>query len=543
MDHCVCLYSHYIPAGALYGTCGKRCATRYVRPHSKVGIEMISLEQYFEPFRNNTLGRGQTFGFPSGQKEIIYADWTASARGYAPIESYLQSEIIPFFANTHTQTSLTGTLMTNAYEEAKTIIKDHVHANSDDVLLFCGSGMTSAVNKLQRLLGLKIPERYTDYLRNGQSPVIDESLRPVVFVTGMEHHSNHISWLETIATVEMIPQTNDGNVDLEQFESLLLEYQSRKNKIAAVTACSNVTGIQTPYHEIAKLIHAYDGLCFADFASSAPYVRIDMHPAEADGCLDAVYFSMHKFLGGPGTPGVLVFNRKIYHNAIPDQPGGGTVVYTNPWKEREYVSDIELREDGGTPPVLQAIKAAMCIRLKEDMGIGNIILREEQLLTIVFNRLSQIANVTILQGTQRKRLGIISFIIDGAHYNLVVRLLNDRFGIQARGGCSCAGTYGHYLLNVDQTRSHKIRAAIRAGDLSSKPGWVRVSMHPIMTDAEVEYIMDAIEATASMFNDWESDYRYDAGRNEYVLKRNGDEHRRVKEWFRSRPLNWRNVLS
>jgi len=495
---------------------------------------MISLEQYFEPFRNNTLGRGQIFGFPSGQKEIIYADWTASARGYAPIESYLQNEIIPFFANTHTQTTLTGTLMTNAYEEAKTIIKDHVHANSNDVLLFCGSGMTSAVNKLQRLLGLKIQERYTDYLQNGQSPIVDESLRPVVFVTAMEHHSNHISWLETIATVEIIPQTNDGNVDLEQFESLLLEYQSRKNKIAAVTACSNVTGIQTPYHEIAKLIHAYDGLCFADFASSAPYVQIDMHPAEADACLDAVYFSMHKFLGGPGTPGVLVFNRKIYHNAIPDQPGGGTVVYTNPWKEREYVSDIESREDGGTPPVLQAIKSAMCIRLKEDMGIGNIILREEQLLTIAFNRLSQIANVTILQGNQRKRLCIISFIIEGAHYNLVVRLLNDRFGIQARGGCSCAGTYGHYLLNVDQTWSHKIRAAIRTGDLSSKPGWVRVSIHPTMTDAEIEYIMDAIEATASMFNDWKSDYRYDAGRNEYILKKGSvDEHQRVKEWFTS----------
>ncbi len=400
-------------------------------------------------------------------------------------------------------------------------------------MLFCGSGMTSAVNKLQRLLGLKIPDRCAGYMRNGRSPEIDELLRPVVFVTGMEHHSNHISWLETISTVEIIPQTDDGNVDLEQFERLLWKYRSRKNKIAAVTACSNVTGIQTPYHEIAKLIHAYHGLCFADFASAAPYVQIDMHPKQTDACLDAVYFSMHKFLGGPGTPGVLIFNRKIYNNTIPDQPGGGTVVYSNPWKEREYVTDIESREDGGTPPVLQAIKAAMCIRLKEDMGIDNIMLREKELLTIALDRLSRIANVTILQGNQRERLGIISFIIDGANYNLIVRLLNDRFGIQARGGCSCAGTYGHYLLNVGQAWSHKIRAAIRSGDLSSKPGWIRISLHPTMTNKEVEYIMDAIEATTSKFKEWSSDYHYNPGRNEYIMKEEStDDHHRVQEWFR-----------
>ncbi|MBA4053606.1 MAG: selenocysteine lyase, partial [Marivirga sp.] len=283
-----------------------------------------SLEHYFERFRENTIGHGRTFCFPSGEKEIIYSDWTASGRGYRPIESCLQNEVIPFFANTHTQATTTGTLMTKAYEEAKVIIKEHVHANKDDVLIFCGSGMTSAVNKLQRLLGLRIPERWMDYMLDVKSPELDEALRPVVFVTSMEHHSNHVSWLETIATVEIIAQTKEGNVDLEHFEMLLLEYKSRKNKIAAVTACSNVTGIQTPYHEIAKLIHAHDGLCVVDFASSAPYVRMNMHPEEESACLDAIYFSMHKFLGGPGTPGVLIFNQRIYCNAIPDHPGGGT---------------------------------------------------------------------------------------------------------------------------------------------------------------------------------------------------------------------------
>jgi selenocysteine lyase/cysteine desulfurase len=445
---------------------------------------------------------------------------------------------VPFFGNTHTETTTTGTRMTMAYEEAKTIIIEHVNASQNDVLIFCGNGMTSAVNKLQRLLGIRIPERCMEYSRDGKSLEIDEALRPVVFVTSMEHHSNHVSWLETIATVEIIEQTGDGNVDLEHFEMLLLEYKSRKNKIAAVTACSNVTGIQTPYHEIAKLIHAHGGLCFVDFASSAPYVRMDMHPEEADACLDAIYFSMHKFLGGPGTPGVLIFNRRVYNNAIPDHPGGGTILYSNPWKARQYVTDIEAREDGGTPPVLQGIKAAMCIRLKEEMGVKNILHREEELLEIALTRLSEMTNVIILQGNARKRLGIISFIVKGAHYNLIVRLLNDKFGIQTRGGCSCAGTYGHHLLNVDQTWSHKIRNAIHFGDMSSKPGWVRVSIHPTMTDREIEFIMDAIESTAANFHEWMADYYYDTSANEYFIKKETTKEQHcVEDWFNIKTRN------
>jgi selenocysteine lyase/cysteine desulfurase len=266
------------------------------------------------------------------------------------------------------------------------------------------------------------------------------------------------------------------------------------------------------------LIHLYDGLCFVDFASSAPYVNIDMHPEEERAQLDGIYFSMHKFLGGPGTPGVLIFNQKIYNNTIPDHPGGGTILYSNPWRERDYVSDIEAREDGGTPPVLQAIKAAECIRLKEEMGVKNILRREEELLKIAFARFSEMSNVFVLQCNQRKRLGIISFIVPGAHYNLIVQLLNDKFGIQTRGGCSCAGTYGHYLLNVDQSWSHEIRDALHHGDLSSKPGWVRVSLHPTMTDWEIEFIMDAIELTASNYKEWMTGYTYDPSSNEFVPK-------------------------
>ncbi|HEX3386647.1 MAG TPA: aminotransferase class V-fold PLP-dependent enzyme, partial [Mucilaginibacter sp.] len=377
-----------------------------------------ALENYFSKFRENIIGGGQTFQSPFGQKEIVYADWTATGRAYRPIEECMQNEILPFVANTHTETTITGTLMSKAYETAKSIIKEHVNAKEDDTLIFCGSGMTAAVNKLQRILGLRVPERMMEYVKHLQW---DEQSRPVVFVTHMEHYSNHISWLETIATVGIIDSDENGNVDLAHFRQMLEQYKNRKNKIAAVTACSNVTGIETPYHDIAKLIHEYGGLCFVDFACSAPYVHMDMHPKETGAHLDAIYFSPHKFLGGPGTPGVLVFNNKIYKNEVPDQPGGGTVIYSNPWKVHEYVDNIEQREDGGTPAFLQGIKVAMCIRLKEAMGVENIMQREKELLQIIFERFSRMKNVRVLEGGVKKRLGVVSFIVNGAHYDLIVK--------------------------------------------------------------------------------------------------------------------------
>jgi len=476
-------------------------------------------ENFFSRFREHVIGLRQSFGSPFGEMEIIYADWTASGKAYRPIEACLQEKVMPFLANTHTETTITGTLMSRAYEEAKLIIKRHVNAGPDDALIFCGSGMTAAVNKLQRILGMKIPERFVDYverdsLKDGRLS-LDEALRPVVFVTQMEHHSNHISWLETLATVEIIGCDENGNVDLACFRSNLEKFRHRKNKIAAITACSNVTGIQTPYPAIAKMIHEAGGYCFVDFACSAPYIDIDMHPAEEGAHLDALYFSPHKFLGGPGAAGVLIFNEKMVKNSVPDQPGGGTVVYSNPWKVHEYVRTIEQREDGGTPPILQGIKAALCIRLKEEMGVENIRRREEEMLEILFDRFSKIKNVEVLEGKFKKRLGVVSFIVEEAPYNLIVKMLNDRWGIQTRGGCSCAGTYGHMLLRVDKTRSYEILDRMRSGDLSCKPGWIRLSIHPTMTDAEIHWIMDAIESTASNFKEWTKAYAYDPASNEY----------------------------
>ena len=493
------------------------------------------LQEYFKKFRDNIIGIDKEFETPFGLKKMVYADWTASGRAYRPIEQRLQNDIMPLLANTHTETTVTGTAMTRAYEQAKHIIKQHVNAGPDDVLIFAGSGMTGAVNKLQRLLGLRIPERIMDYVKPGRLPSheelanskvkihslfsnyldIDPELKPVIFVSHMEHHSNQTSWLETIADVEIIPNDENGNINLAGLEQLLEKYKERKNKIAAITGCSNVTGIQTPYHKVAQVVHRHGGLCFVDFACSAPYVSIDMHPSLEGGHLDAIFFSPHKFLGGQSTPGVLIFHKSLYNNIIPDQPGGGTVTYTNPWKYHEYISDIEHREDGGTPPFLQGIKAALAIKLKEEMGVENMLKREEELLKIIFERLPSIPGVEILEGQNQHRLGVVSFIIHGAHFNLVVKLLNDRFGIQTRGGCACAGTYGHMLLHVDQLHSYEILDEIHHGDLSCKPGWIRMSVHPVMTDEEIRFILDAIEQVALHYNEWKQDYIYEPDTNEY----------------------------
>jgi selenocysteine lyase/cysteine desulfurase len=478
----------------------------------------MTLEAYFAVFRDQIIGNEQTFEPPYGEKKILYADWTASGRAYAPIEAFLQTRILPFAANTHTSSTATSAVISKAYEQAKLTIKAHVNASKDDVLLFCGSGMTAAVNKLQRILGMRVPERLNDYLKKGTLfAEIDERLRPIVFITDMEHHSNHTSWLETIATVEIIRSDSSGNVDLEHFSQLLKQYQLHHYKIAAITACSNVTGIETPYRQVSKMIHRQGGWCFVDFACSAPYVTINMHPAEKDEYLDAIYFSAHKFLGGPGTPGILVFNKDLYSNKVPDQPGGGTISYSNPWKVHEYVADIELREDGGTPPILQGIKAALCIDLKEAMGVERIRKREKQLLEICFERFKLMKNIIVLERATTDRLAVISFIIEDSHYNLIVKLLNDCFGIQTRGGCSCASTYGHRLLQVSERKSTEILKSIRSGNLLAKPGWIRLSLHPTMTDAEINYIMDAIEAISINFRDWAKNYCYEHDTNEFIF--------------------------
>jgi selenocysteine lyase/cysteine desulfurase len=489
---------------------------------------MSALEQHFEKFRRNTIGNEQMFSTPFGVKKMVYADWIASGRLYRPIEEKVTNVFGPFVANTHTETSETGTLMTKAYHHAHKLIKQHVNAGHNDVIITAGSGMTTVINKMMRIMGLKncgIVHK-TNCLQKNE--------KPVVFITHMEHHSNHTSWFESNVDLVVLQPSNDLLVDLNELRAQLEKYKERSFKIGSFTACSNVTGIETPYHEMARIMHEHGGVCFVDFAASAPYVDIDMHPADDEmKKLDAIFFSPHKFLGGPGSSGVLIFDRSLYKSTIPDNPGGGTVDWTNPWGEYKYIDDIEIREDGGTPGFLQAIRTALAIEVKNQMGTDKIRDREHELVRKAFAEFRKVKGVKILADNVEDRLGVFSFYLEGIHFNLVVKLLNDRYGIQVRGGCACAGTYGHFLLDVSHEKSKKITDLINHGDLSQKPGWIRASLHPTMTDRELDTLVDGVKAITENHKEWSKDYIYNKHTNEFRHKDEmKDKTEIVKTWFR-----------
>jgi selenocysteine lyase/cysteine desulfurase len=488
-------------------------------------LDAAPLDGFFGKFREGIVGLRHRFSGPCGEQQLLYADWTASGRLYAPIERCLLEHFGPLVGNTHSESSTTGVAMTRAYQHAQAILKRHVHAAPEDVIITQGSGMTAVVNKLQRMLGLRLPEQLAPFCH------LPQQLRPVVFITHMEHHSNQTSWLETLADVEVIPPDSRGLVDVEVLAERLGVYRDRPLKLGAFTGCSNVTGIQTPVHRLARVMHEHGGYCFVDYAASAPYVDINMHPADARERLDAVYFSPHKFLGGPGSSGVLVFDSGLYHNRVPDQPGGGTVNWTNPWHQHSFVDNIEAREDGGTPGFLQTIKAALAVRLKEEMGTERMLEREHELLALLLSELRTIPGLHVLADHLENRLAIVSFYVEDLHYNLLVRLLNDYFGVQVRGGCSCAGTYGHYLLHVDPNRSHRITEKIDQGDLSEKPGWVRISLHPTSTPEETLALASAVRSCVKQASAWGADYRYSAVTNEFRHINDPDDGSQVEGLF------------
>jgi len=475
------------------------------------------LESHFNQFAGHIIGNGTTFTSEYGIVPLVYADWAASGRWYQPLEQQLVEDHGKFIGNPHTESNITGGTSTASYHAARENIRRHIGANEEDVLIMAGSGMTDAVARLQAILGWRIPERFANDV------YVAEEDRPVIFISEAEHHSNDISWREqNLADVVLIPGDPSGIVDTLALRSLVQTYKDRRTKVAAITAASNVTGIRPPIHEVAEIMHQQDGLCFVDYTCAAPYDDINMHPSD-EAALDAIYFSPHKFLGGPGAPGVLAFNKRLYGDLkAPVQPGGGTVRWTNPWGERSYYGtqdrhDIEDREDGGTPPFIGTIRAALAIDLKEAMGINRMALREDEICEQVFDELRSTEGVHILADEQQARIPIFAMTIDGLHYNAAAKLLNDRYGIQTRGGCACAGTYGHKLFGIDISQSHQITHAIDRGDLSNKPGFLRASFHPTMPSSQISYITQSIAEVASKGPGWIEDYYYDKESNEFSM--------------------------
>ncbi len=468
----------------------------------------MNRNDFWQFVRKSIIGQEASVETPFGNRLITYADYTASGRGVCFIENYL-FEMLKLYGNTHTEDDITGMITTQRLNKAEKTIKRLVNADKHYKLVQEGYGSTGAIHRLQKILGVYIPPRLRENMKNavsnyftgqklyGQFTDYIMCMRPVVFVGPYEHHSNELTWREGFCEVVEIDLDRHGVIDLQDLEKKLsLSEYAKRVKIGSFSACSNVTGITSPVYEIARILHNHDAYAFFDFSASAPYVDINIRKDEHT-YFDAVFFSPHKFLGGPGSSGILIFHEKLYRRDIPPTcSGGGTVDYVG-FDGQLYIDDIELREKPGTPGILQLMKAALAMELKERLDVEEIEKRERLYTKNALSRMSEIENIEILGNPDAsKRIGIISFnICDKNRYfhpKFIVKLLNDLFGIQTRAGCSCAGPYGHRLLHIDRAKSEKYRKLIEEGFSGLKPGWARVSLHYMMTEQEADFILDAI---------------------------------------------------
>lgn len=461
--------------------------------------------------RREIVGHDAFVDTPFGRKRKRYFDYTASGLPFRPIEDAIRDGVLPYMANTHTESNYTAGYTTSLFEEAHAKIRRALNAREeDDVVIFTGSGATGAINKLIGCLGLRIPDILQE--RFDCASTIPSEARPLIIRSRMEHHSNDLPWRETIADTEYVGYDKAGRVDWRQLEALLSspEYRDRPMKIGSFSAASNVTGILNDTESLSAAMHDGGGLAFFDYAAAGPYVDIDMHPDETGRLRkDAVFLSIHKFVGGPQSPGLLVANRDLFRTRAPAEPGGGTVLYTSPWEYR-YLDNLQNREEGGTPPIVQVIRAGLVFDLKAIIGTERMTGLEEYFLERAVQCWRDNPRIEILGGdpTCTPHIGIMSLILDGGrlHHNLAARLLNDLYGIQVRGGCMCAGTYGHDLLDIDEAQSKAIRSQLDEGKIGIKPGWVRMSFGPGVSEEDLEILLEAVPHIAANWRTYAEDY-------------------------------------
>ncbi|HHG89294.1 MAG TPA: aminotransferase class V-fold PLP-dependent enzyme [Devosia sp.] len=447
--------------------------------------------------RAGLIGEGAEIDTPFGKKPLVYADYVASGRALSQVEDFVNRHVLPFYANTHTEASFCGAHTTRLREGARAIVASECNANADYSVIFTGPGATSAVNRLVALSGI------CEFAPGEAS----------VFVGPYEHHSNILPWRESGAEIVEIDEAGHGGVDLVMLKAALMAREGRPLLVGSFSAASNVAGALSDVAAVSELLRRYGALSFWDYAGGGPYLEIDMEP-NSERAKDAVFFSPHKFAGGPGASGILIVRKNIVRATKPTWPGGGSVSYVSPW-DHDYLECITAREEAGTPNIIGDIRAGLAMLVKRVVGRNLIEERDRELGARALEVWNRTPGLRLLGAEKPDRLPIFSFLVARPetgyfHHHLITRMLSDVYGIQARGGCACAGPYGHRLLRVGKGYSEDLRQAIRDGEELKKPGWTRLNFSYLMDDETADFIVRSVAHLTEHASEYAGQYEGDA---------------------------------